>query len=163
MIGSTLVSAIALGAEHLDVKGFHVGMQRWEIKAHESDFCYTGRCTLSHKPLFTVGDVRGRLLGATYDDSARATSIDFAFDSFGFDRLKAALLTKYPDARCTTSEAITRLGLHVPQVVCRYETETDGIYLVRVAGNINRSLLFLMSAEKRREVLTHIAAANHDL
>ena len=147
----------------LDIKGFHVGMKNWEVTAHERDFCYAKVCGLSHKTPFTVGGVTGKFLNATYDDSAAANLVEFGFDSFGFKNLRNALVSKYPDTKCVNSEVITRLGIHVPQVVCRYETDRDGIYLMRVAGNINKSLLFIMSAEKREEVKEHIVAANHDL
>jgi hypothetical protein len=153
----------AVAGEHLDIKGFHVGMQRWELKAHEKDFCYAEGCVLSRKTPFTVGGVKGRLLAATYDSSATADSIDFTFDSFGFDGLRKAMVEKYPNTACVDSEVITRLGLHVPQVTCKFETADDGIYLVRVAGNINRSLLLVMSAQKRQDVRNHLEAANKDL
>jgi hypothetical protein len=35
--------------------------------------------------------------------------------------------------------------------------------LVRVAGNFNKSVMFVMSAEKSQELREHIAAANKDL
>ena len=161
---SVLVFPFALAdGDHLEIKGFHVGMKNWEVTAHEHDFCYAKTCPLSRKTPFTVGGVTGKFLNATYDDSAAANLVEFGFDSFGFENLKNALVEKYPGTKCMNSEVITRLGLHVPQVVCRYETDKDGIYLMRVAGNINKSLLFIMSAEKREEVKEHIVAANHDL
>jgi hypothetical protein len=161
---SVLVASFAVAdSDPLDIKGFHVGMKNWEITAHEHDFCYAKTCPLSHKTPFTVGGVTGKFLNATYDDSAAANLVEFGFDSFGFQNLRNALLQKYPGTKCVNSEVITRLGLHVPQEVCRYETDKDGIYLMRVAGNINKSLLFIMSAEKREEVKEHIVAANHDL
>jgi hypothetical protein len=107
--------------------------------------------------------VKGKVLMVTHDDSAVVDSVGFVFDSFGFVNLKAALVEKYPDSKCVTSEVVTRLGLRVPQMICRYETATDGIYLMRAAGNINRSQLFLMSAEKRQEVQNRISSANKDL
>lgn len=159
---SLLTSSVASADDLLEIKGFHVGMKTWEVTAHEHDFCYSKVC-LAHKTPFTVGGVAGKFLNATYDDSAAANLVEFGFDSFGFQNLRSALVEKYPGTKCMNSEVITRLGLHVPQVVCRYETDKDGIYLVRVAGNINSSLLFIMSAEKREEVKEHIIAANHDL
>jgi hypothetical protein len=164
MAVSVLASSFAVAdGDLLEIKGFHVGMKNWEVTAHEHDFCYAKSCPLSHKTPFTVGGVTGRFFNATYDDSATANLVEFGFDSFGFQNLRNALVEKYPGTKCRNSEVITRLGLHVPQVVCRYETDKDGIYLMRVAGNINRSLLFIMSAEKREEVKEHIVAANHDL
>jgi hypothetical protein len=164
MAASVLVSSFTLADDGLvEVKGFHIGMKNWEVTAHERDFCYGKGCALSRKTPFTVGGVAGKFLNATYDDSAAANLIEFGFDSFGFTRLRAAIVEKYPGTKCVDSEVITRLGLHVPQVLCRYETDKDGIYLMRVAGNINRSLLFIMSADKKQDVKDHIVAANHDL
>jgi hypothetical protein len=163
LLFSVLLSTVAFADESVDIKGFHAGMQRHELKGHLTDFCYLEACALSRKTPFTVGGVKGKLLTATYDGDGAADSIDFIFDSFGFDHLRAAMLEKFPAARCENSEAITRLGLHVPQVICHFETSKDGIYLMRVAGNINRSVMFVMSAEKRKEVRDHIVAANKDL
>jgi hypothetical protein len=160
---SILLSGAAFADDSVDIKGFHAGMKRYELKGHLTDFCYLEGCALSRKTPFTVGGVKGKLLSATYDSDGAADSIDFIFDSFGFGQLRAAMLEKFPGTKCENSEAITRLGLHVPQVLCRFETAKDGIYLVRVAGNINRSVMFVMSAEKRQEVREHIAAANKDL
>jgi hypothetical protein len=92
-----------------------------------------------------------------------ADSIDFIFDSFGFDQLRAAMIEKFPGTKCENSEVITRRGLLVPQVICRFEAAKDGIYLMRVAGNINKSMMFVLSAEKRQEMREHVAAANKDL
>jgi hypothetical protein len=160
---SMLFSTAASADESVEIKGFHAGMQRYELKGHLTDFCYLEACAFSRKTPFTVGGVKGKLFTATYDSAGEADSIDFIFDSFGFDRLRAAMLDKFPATKCENSEAITRLGLHVPQVLCRFETAKDGIYLVRVAGNINKSVMFVMSAEKRQELREHIAAANKDL
>jgi len=120
-------------------------------------------CLLTNKIPFTVGRVKERFLAVSYNDSAEVTMADFTFDSLQFEHLRTALVDKYPQARCLESEVITRIGTRVPQVVCKYETSKDGINLVRVAGNINRSLLFVMSAEKRKELQEHIAATNKDL
>jgi hypothetical protein len=163
LLFAVLFGTVAYADESVDIKGFHAGMKRYELKGHLSDFCYLEACTLSRKTLFTVGGVKGKLLAATYDTDGAADSIDFIFDSFGFDHLRAAMLEKFPATRCENSEVITRLGLHVPQVLCRFETAKDGIYLVRVAGNINKSVMFVMSAEKRQEMREHVAAANKDL
>jgi hypothetical protein len=160
---SVLFSAAAFADESVDIKGFHSGMQRHELKGHLTDFCYLEGCALSRRTPFTVGGVKGKFLTASYDGNGAADSIDFIFDSFGFDHLKAAMLEKFPETKCVSSEVITRLGLHVPQVLCRFETNKDGIYLARVAGNINKSVMFVMSAEKRQEVRDHIAVANRDL
>ncbi len=160
---SVLFSAAASADEYLDIKGFHVGMKGYELKGHLTDFCYHEGCVVSRKTPFTVGGVKGKLLNATYDTNGAADMIEFVFDSFGFDSIRSAFIEKYPNAKCVNSEVITRIGLRVPQVVCRYETDRDGIYLVRVAGNINKSLMFVISAEKRQEVRDHIAAANKDL
>jgi hypothetical protein len=160
---SMVFGTAASAEESLEIKGFHAGMQRHELKGHLTDFCYLEACALSRKTPFTVGGVKGKLLTATYNSEGAADSIDFVFDSFGFDRLRAAMLEKFPATKCENSEAITRLGLHVPQVLCRFETNKDGIYLVRVAGNINKSVMFVMSAEKRQELREHIAATNKDL
>jgi hypothetical protein len=162
----TLTAARAWPAtdDDIEIKGFHLGMKRWELKAHERDFCYSkAGCALSHKTQFTVGGVDGKLLTATFDDDAAVNSVEFVFDSFGFEQIRRALLEKYPHASCLNSEVITRQGIKLPQVICRFETDRDGIYLLRVAGNINRSLLFVMSADKRQEVRDHIAAATKDL
>jgi hypothetical protein len=163
LLFAVLFGTAAYADESIDIKGFHAGMKRYELKGHLSDFCYLEGCTLSRKTLFTVGGVKGKLLAATYDADGTADSIDFIFDSFGFDHLRAAMLEKFPATRCEISEVITRLGLHVPQVICRFETQKDGIYLARVAGNINKSVMFVISAEKRQEVRDHLAAANKDL
>ena len=160
---SALVSSLVFADDHLEIKGFHVGMKNWEVTAHERDFCYEKVCPFSRKTPFTVGGVSGKVLKATYDDSAAANLIEFGFDSFGFSSLRTAMVEKYPGTKCVDSEVITRLGIHVPQVLCRYETDKDGMYLMRVAGNINKSLLFIMSSEKKQEVKDHIIAANHDL
>jgi hypothetical protein len=150
--------------DFLEIKGFHVGMKSWEFKAHQTDFCYMEGCFLSpNKTFFTVGGVKGRFFGVSYNDSAEVAMAEFTFDSLQFDHLRTALIEKYPRAKCSDSEVITRLGRRVPQMVCGFETAKDGIYLVRVAGNINRSLMFVMSAEKRKDLRDHIAAANKDL
>lgn len=166
-LGTVLVSMLLSGAafaeDSVDIKGFHAGMKRYELTGHVTDFCYLEGCVLSRKTPFTVGGVKGRLLAATYDSNGAADLIDFIFDSFGFDQLRAAMIEKFPNTKCENSEVITRLGLHVPQVLCRFETPKDGIYLVRVAGNINKSVMFVMSAEKRQEMREHIAATNKDL
>jgi hypothetical protein len=164
LVLACLVSAAAMASEqYLEIKGFHVGMKAWELKAHQTDFCYVEGCTFSNKVPFTVGGIKGRFLTASYNDSAEVDSVDFTFDSLEFEHLRTALLEKYPRAKCADSEVITRRGLRVPQVVCGFETPSDGIYLVRVAGNINRSMMVLMSAEKKQEMREHIAAANKDL
>jgi hypothetical protein len=166
-LGTVLVSILLSGAafaeDSVDIKGFHAGMKRYELTGHLTDFCYLEGCALSRKTPFTVGGVKGRLLAATYDSNGTADSIDFIFDSFAFDQLRAAMLEKFPDTKCDKSEVITRLGLRIPQVFCHFETAQDGIYLARVAGNINKSVMFVMSAEKRQEVREHIAATNKDL
>ncbi len=163
LLGSILLSGTAFAEDSVDIKGFHAGMKRYELTGHLTDFCYLEGCAFSRKTPFTVGGVKGRLLATTYDNNGTADSIDFIFDSFGFDQLRAAMLEKFPGTKCENSEVITRLGLHVPQVLCRFETSKDGIYLARVAGNINKSVMFVMSAEKRQEMREHIAAANKDL
>lgn len=162
-VGLAMVVVAQAADDYLDVKGFHVGMQGYELKGHLSDFCYEEGCALSRKTPFTVGGVKGKLLHASYDANGSANLIEFKFDSMQFAHLRTALVEKFPKTQCVDSEVITRLGLHVPQVLCRYETERDGIYLVRVDGNINRSVMFVISAEKRQEVRDHIAAANKDL
>jgi hypothetical protein len=158
-----MLSVPAVASESVDIKGLHAGMQGYELRGHLKDFCYIDVCLLSHKPMFTVGGVRGHLLAARYDGNGAADLIDFEFDSFGFAQLRTAMVEKFPATRCIESEVITRLGLQVPQVVCRYETDKDGIYLVRVAGNINKSIMFVLSAEKRDELREHIAAATRDM
>ena len=160
---SILLSQSFAADEHLEIKGFHAGMKRYELSGHLTDFCFKERCVLSRKTAFTVGGVKGRFLTATYNSDGEADLIEFGFDSLKFSQLQAALTEKYPQAACKNSEVITRLGLRVPQVVCRYETASEGIYVLRVAGTINRSLLFVMSAEKRLEVRDHFAAATRDL
>jgi hypothetical protein len=167
LFGALLVTGFfdtaALADEFLDIKGFHVGMKGHELKGHLTDFCYQEGCGFSRKTPFTVGGVKGKFLTASYDTNGAADTIDFIFDSFEFEHLRGALVEKFPQSTCANSEVITRLGLRVPQVLCRYETAKDGIYLVRVAGNINKSVMFVMSAEKRQDVRDHVAAANRDL
>jgi hypothetical protein len=160
---SVLFSTAASAGDSVDIKGFHAGMPRHDLTGHLTDFCYLEGCALSRKTPFTVGGIKGKFLTATYDGNGAADSIDFIFDSFGFDRLRTAMIEKFPGTECVDSEVITRLGLHVPQVLCHFESAKDGIYLVRVAGNINKSVMFVMSAEKRQEVREHVAAANKDL
>jgi hypothetical protein len=135
----------------------------YELKGHLNDFCYAEGCVLSRKTPFTVGGVKGKLLRTSYDSNGAADLIEFKFDSLQFAHLRSAMIEKFPKTQCVDSEVITRLGIRVPQVLCRYETPKDGIYLARVAGNINRSVMFVISAERRREVKDHIAAANKDL
>jgi len=163
LLASVGLCGLASADDFLDIKGFHAGMKRYELKGHLTDFCFQQGCAFSKKTPFTVGGVKGQFLGATYDSNGAADSIDFTFDSFDFKQLRAALTDKYPHSNCVNSEAITRLGIKVPQVFCRFETDKDGIYLIRVAGNINRSMMFVMSAEKREEVKEHVVAANRDL
>jgi hypothetical protein len=159
-----MLSTTAAGAdESVEIKGFHVGMKTWEFKAHQTDFCYLEGCLLAHKIPFTVGGVKGGFFGVSYNDSAEVTLAEFNFDSLQFEHLRTAMIEKYPKTKCSNSEVITRLGRRVPQVICGFETSKDGIYLLRVAGNINRSLMFVMSAEKRKELQDHIVAANKDL
>ena len=162
--GLLSISAFAADRDPLDIKGFHVGMQRWEVEAHKKDFCFQHQiCGLPKKTRFTVGGVIGKFSAATYDNDAASTLVAFSFDSLKFSELQAALMGKYPQASCQNSQAVTRLGLHVPQVICHFETNKDGIYLIRVLGNINTSELFLMSAEKKREFQEYIAARNKDM
>jgi len=101
-------------------------------------------CLFANKIPFTVGGVKGRFVGVSYNDSAELTMADFTFDSWQFENLRTELVEKYPQSRCLDSEVITRDGRRVPQVVCTFETPKDGIYLVRVAGNTSRSLMFVM-------------------
>jgi hypothetical protein len=154
-------SLSALGAdEPADVNGFHVGMQQDEFTARYLGFCYTQQtCARSHKPAFNYGGVTGAFLTATYDSSGGLDLAEFAFESAGFEGLKRALLQRYPDARCTDTAGIDFQGQHVPQVICRRETAADGIYLLRVSGSVNRSLLFVTSAAKRSEATERLAAA----
>jgi len=154
---------LASADDLLDIKGFHAGMKGYELKGHLTDFCFQEGCAFSKKTPFTVGGVKGKFLAATYDSNGAADSIDFVFDSFGFEPLRAALIDKYPQSKCVNSEVITRRGIQVPQVLCRFETGKDGIYLIRAAGSINQSMMFVMSAEKREEVKEHVVAANRDL
>src|SRR5471032_837667 len=87
---SVLFSTVASAEESVDIKGFRAGMQRHELKGHLTDFCYLEGCALSRKTPFTVGGVKGRFLTASYDGNGAADSIDFIFDNFGFDHLRAA-------------------------------------------------------------------------
>jgi len=162
-LGLILSAPATWADEFVEIKGFHVGMKSWEFKAHQTDFCYVEGCLLAKKIPFTVGGVKGRFFGVTYNDSAEVTMAEFSFESLQFEHLRTALIEKYPKTKCLDSEVMSRLGRRVPQVVCGFENPKDGIYLVRVAGNINRSLMFVMSAEKRQELKEHIAAANKDL
>jgi hypothetical protein len=154
-------SMSALGAsEPADINGFHVGMQQEEFSARYLGFCYTQQtCERTHKARFSYGGVMGAFLTATYDSSGGLDSAEFAFESGGFDALKRELLQRYPDARCSDTGSIDFQGQHVPQVICRRETAKDGIYLVRVSGSVNRSLLFVASASKRGDVAERLSAA----
>jgi hypothetical protein len=160
---SAMLSAAASGAESVDIKGFYAGMEGYELKGHLKDFCYLEGCALSRKTRFTVGEVKGKFLAAKYDSAGAAELIAFQFDSFGFQRLQSAMLEKFPETKCIKSTVITRLGLTVPQMLCAFETEKDGIYLLRVAGNINRSTMFVMTAQARQELRQYVADANNDL
>jgi hypothetical protein len=158
-----LTQSIVAAEDDLEIKGFHSGMKRYELTGHLKEFCYREGCALSRKTPFTVGGVKGRFLTADYNANGEADAIEFVFDSLQFAPLQAALTEKYPQAVCQSSEAIARSGIKVPQVMCRYETSSAGIYLLRVAGNINRSVMFVLSAEKRQEVRDRVIAATRDL
>jgi hypothetical protein len=151
----------AVGASQpADINGFHVGMQQEEFSARYLGFCYTQQtCERTHKAQFNYGGVTGAFLTATYDSTGGLDSAEFAFEAGGFDALKRTLLERYPDARCADTGGIDFQGQHVPQVICRRETATDGIYLLRVSGSVNRSLLFVASAAKRGDVAERLAAA----
>ena len=163
ILASSLLCASmpALGADDpADINGFHVGMEQGEFSARFLSFCYTQQtCARTHKTPFSYGGVMGGFLTATYDASGGLDAAEFAFESDGFDALQRALLQRYPDARCSSTGGIDFQGQHVPQVICRRETAADGIYLLRVSGNVNRSLLFIASASKRGDVAQRLAAA----
>jgi hypothetical protein len=161
--GGMLSGAAAAAGDYLEIKGFHVGMTSLELRSHKEDFCYSEGCAFSRKIPFTVGGVKGKWLAATYNGDAMVNSVEFIFDSLRFENLKSALFEKYPGAKCATSDVINRQGTHFDQIVCRYETDKDGIYLARYDGNSTKSVLFVMSADKKEELRARLAAAQKDL
>jgi hypothetical protein len=164
LVACCLLGSVAAADDHLEIKGFHVGMTSLELRSHKADFCYDHLgCDISRKTPFTVGGVKGRFLHATYDSDAIVNSIEFTFDSLRFANLKAALLDKYPGTKCATSDVTNRVGTHFQQIVCRYEEDKEGIYLARYDGNVLRSVLFVMSAVKREDLKMRLEAAQKDL
>lgn len=97
-----------------------------------------------------------------YDNDARVNSIEFTFDSLRFASLKGALLEKYLETKCATSDVTNRIGAHFQQIICRYETDKEGIYLARYDGNVLHSVMFVMSADKRDEVRARLEAAQKE-
>jgi hypothetical protein len=157
-------NSAAIADDAVEIKGFHVGMTRSEVKARESDFCYDHLgCDLTHKTRFTVGGVNAKKVSATYSSNAMADSIEFEFGSSGFSRLKAALIEKYPGTECKSEDVTNLLGNHFEQVICRYETGTGGIYLARYDRSLLTSVMFVMSADKKELIEERLAAAKKDL
>jgi hypothetical protein len=155
--------AFASDEEYLDLKSFHVNMTEAEMTAHLADYCYREACAFSRQPPFTVGGIKGKLVRAAYGAHGTIDFIEFGFDSVSFLSLQRALTQRYPDVDCANSDATTTADRPVAQVVCRFETDRDGIYLVRVADNLDTSILFVTAIEKRSAARDLIAAASKDL
>jgi hypothetical protein len=146
-----VVTSKANAIDHIDVKGFHLGMTQPEMMLHANSYCYNYCGSVYATTPFTVGGVRGSWNNATYDANGLADSVSFIFPSSHFEELKAAFIEKYPDTVCAATEVITGIGVRVPAVRCVYWTESESIMLAQYANSIDESQIWMKSAELMKQ------------
>ena len=146
----------AVAADHIDIKGFHLGVMKIEADALKRQYA----------PIFTIGGVNIIVDDVTpffhFDGNGNADTMLITLTNNSFDQIKDAVLTKYPSTKCVDSVVSNAMNAQFQQTICTYKTDTEILSVNRIV-DIGQMGIFLQSVAslKAEEVAT--AKAKNDL
>jgi hypothetical protein len=179
------LSSVAFADEHIDIKGFHLGMTQQEVDTFKNGYYRTDAPTFDRKtfkqlpplvpcfddckpgetPIFTIGGA-GIMFDSTqpfvhYTENI-ADRVLITLSPSKFDVIKDALLTKYSATKCVDSDVSNAMNAHFTQTQCTYQTATEVLTLTRYV-DLTTSAITINSVDNLKANAEQAEKAKRDL
>jgi hypothetical protein len=124
-------------AQSIEIKGLRVGMTKAEVQKKFPTW-----------KNFTIAGVPNKYESLTFNieyQDDRLNQFTFFFDAASFETVLEAIREKYPATKCKTSKVGNAMGAKFEQVQCLMSDSESVLELLRYVGDIQTSMLSLIS------------------
>ncbi|KAF0216679.1 MAG: hypothetical protein FD174_3616 [Geobacteraceae bacterium] len=94
---------------------------------------------------FTIANVSGKFPVRLAFHEGKLDELMFFFSSNSFNDVRQAVISKYPELKCTNSTVTSPTGAKYKQVNCKLEDQLGTLRLDRFVRDIDTSALILIS------------------
>ena len=140
---SALIYSTTAFGQGIEIKGLSLGMTKTEI---EKKF---GTLPLNN---FTIADVPGKFPVKLEFYEGKLDELMFFFSAKSFKDVRQAVVSKYPELKCTDNTVSDNMGASYKQVNCKLEDMLGMLKLDRYVRDTDTSALILMSHRLSQEL-----------
>lgn len=140
-----IIYSTTVFAQNIEINGLQLGMTKTEI---EKKF---GVLPLDD---FKIANVSGKFPVRLAFHEGKLDELMFFFSSNSFNDVRQAVISKYPELRCTNSIVTSPAGAKYEQVNCKLEDQLGKLKLDRFVMDVDTSVLILMSHRLFQELDT---------
>lgn len=154
VLAALVLSHSAAAADTIDIKGIRLGMSQLDIQELHG--------TLPLRD-FTIGGVRSKYSVSPDFLDGKMQVLRIFFDASGFDQVRSAVRTKYPDLACADSDVTNAMGTRFTQTECHLKGNDGILTLRRFSSTISTGSLSLISNEELDRLKREFAASKKDM